>query len=97
MRQNLTKKEIINSIYMQLGFSKKLIENILEDLFEILLEKLKQKGKVKITNFGTFILRHKKSRIGRNPKTKKEAIISERNVITFKPSKFFKNKINNAN
>ena len=95
MRQNLTKKEIINSIYMQLGFSKKLIENILEDLFEILLEKLKQEGKVKITNFGTFILRHKKSRIGRNPKTKKEAIISERNVITFKPSKFLKNKINN--
>ena len=51
----------------------------------------------KISNFGTFILRHKKSRIGRNPKTKKEAIISERNVILFKPSKFLKNKINNVN
>ena len=59
MRQNLTKKEIINSIYMQLGYSKKLIENILEDLFDVLLEKLKQKGKVKISNFGTFTLRHK--------------------------------------
>ena len=97
MRQNLTKKEIINSIYMQLGYSKKLIENILEDLFDVLLESLKEKGKVKISNFGTFILRHKKSRIGRNPKTKKEAIISERNVILFKPSKFFKNKVNNVN
>ena len=97
MRQNLTKKEIINSIYMQLGFSKKLIENILEDIFEILLESLKEKGKVKISNFGTFILRHKKPRIGRNPKTKKEALISERNVILFKPSKFLKNKINNVN
>ena len=97
MRQNLTKKEIINSIYMQLGFSKKLIENILEDIFDILLESLKDKGKVKISNFGTFILRHKKSRIGRNPKTKKEAIISERKVILFKPSKFLKNKINNVN
>ena len=96
MRQNLTKKEIINSIYMQLGFSKKLIENILEDIFDILLESLKEKGKVKISNFGTFILRHKKSRIGRNPKTKKEAIISERKVILFKPSKFLKNKINNV-
>jgi len=96
MRQNLTKKEIINSIYMQLGFSKKLIENILEDIFEILLESLKNKGKVKISNFGTFILRHKKSRVGRNPKTKKEAIISERNVVLFKPSKFLKNKINNV-
>tara|TARA_B100000131_G_scaffold263227_1_gene259993 strand:+ start:284 stop:577 length:294 start_codon:yes stop_codon:yes gene_type:complete len=97
MRQNLTKKEIINSIYMQLGYSKKLIENILEDMFEIILESLKEKGKVKISNFGTFILRHKKSRIGRNPKTKKEAVISERNVILFKPAKFLKNKINNVN
>tara|TARA_X000000368_G_C22915522_1_gene660602 strand:- start:150 stop:443 length:294 start_codon:yes stop_codon:yes gene_type:complete len=97
MRQNLTKKEIINSIYMQLGFSKNLIENILEDIFEILLETLKEKGKVKVSNFGTFELRHKKSRIGRNPKTKEKAIISERNVILFKPSKFLKNKINNVN
>ena len=47
MRQNLTKKEIINSIYMQLGYSKKLIENIIEDMFDILLENLKSKGKVK--------------------------------------------------
>ncbi len=97
MRQNLTKKEIVNSIYMQLGYSKKLIENLLEDIFEVLLESLKNNGKVKISNFGTFILRHKKSRIGRNPKTKKEAIISERNVILFKPSKYFKKKINNVN
>ena len=97
MRQNLTKKEIINSIYMQLGFSKKLIETVLEDIFEILLDSIKEEGKVKISNFGTFILRHKKSRVGRNPKTKKEAIISERNVVLFKPSKFLKNKINNVN
>ena len=97
MRQNLTKKEIINSIYMQLGFSKKLIENIIEDIFEILLENLKTQGKVKISNFGTFILRYKKSRVGRNPKTKKESVISERNVILFKPSKYLKNKINNVN
>ncbi len=96
MRQNLTKKEIINSIYMQLGYSKNLIENVLEDIFDVLLKSLKENGKVKISNFGTFILRYKKSRIGRNPKTKKETIISERNVILFKPSKFLKKKINNA-
>ncbi|MDC3061118.1 integration host factor subunit alpha [Candidatus Pelagibacter sp.] len=96
MRQNLTKKDLINSIYMQLGYSKKLIENIIEDIFELILNGLKKKGKVKITNFGTFILRYKKSRIGRNPKTKKEALITERNVILFKPSKFLKNKINNV-
>ena len=94
MRQNLTKKEIINSIYMQLGFSKKLIENILEDMFEILLNSLKNNGKVKISNFGTFILRHKKSRVGRNPKTKEPKIISRRDVVLFKPSKDFKEFVN---
>ena len=81
---------------MQLGYSKKLIENILEDIFEIILLSLKEQGKVKISKFGTFILRYKKSRVGRNPKTKQEAIISERNVILFKPSKFLKNRINNV-
>ena len=94
MRQNLTKKEIINAVYMQVGYSKKLIENIFEDMFEILLESLKEKGKVKISNFGTFELRHKKSRIGRNPKTKEEKTISARKVILFKPSNEFKAYIN---
>tara|TARA_B100000941_G_C27976561_1_gene288971 strand:+ start:30 stop:317 length:288 start_codon:yes stop_codon:yes gene_type:complete len=94
MRVNLTKKEIVNSIYMQLGFSKKVSENLLEDFFSIIIEELIQNKKVKISNFGTFILRYKKSRLGRNPKTLKQSIISERNVILFKPSKDLKNFIN---
>tara|TARA_B100001989_G_C24129808_1_gene265009 strand:+ start:85 stop:384 length:300 start_codon:yes stop_codon:yes gene_type:complete len=95
MRINLTKKEIINSIYMQLGYSKKIAENLLEDFLSIILEELKKNKKVKVSNFGTFIVRHKKSRIGRNPKTLEKKIISERNVILFKPSKELKNYINN--
>ena len=94
MRTNLTKKEIINSIYMQLGFSKKISENLLEDFLYIILNELKLKQKVKIAKFGTFILRHKKSRIGRNPKTLEKKVITERNVILFKPSKELKNFIN---
>ena len=94
MRINLTKKEIINSIYMQIGFSKKIIENLLEDLFLIILNELIKNNKVKIPKFGTFILRYKKSRIGRNPKTLEKKIISERNVILFKPSKELKSLIN---
>ena len=97
MRVNLTKKEIVNSIYMQLGFSKKVCENLLEDFFSILIEELIQNKKVKISNFGTFILRFKKSRLGRNPKTLKQSIISERNVILFKPSKEFKEFVNLRN
>ena len=94
MRINLTKKNIINSIYMQIGFSKIVIENLFEDLFSILLNELIIHKKVKISNFGTFILRYKKSRIGRNPKTLEKKIISERNVILFKPSKELKEFIN---
>ena len=96
MRNNLTKKDLINSIYMQLGFSKKIIEILIDDFFEILLDKLIANNKVKITNFGTFILKNKKERIGRNPKTKEKAIITKRNVITFKPSKEVKKYINNS-
>ncbi len=85
MRINLTKKDIINAIYMQIGFSKKISENLLEDIFQILLNNIITKGKVKIAKFGTFKLRKKKQRIGRNPKTREEKIISERNVVLFKP------------
>ena len=95
MRVNLTKKEIINSIYMQIGFSKIVIENLFEDLFSILLNELIIHKKVKISNFGTFKLKTKKSRIGRNPKTLEKKIISERNIISFKPSKELKYYINN--
>tara|TARA_B100000575_G_C23028410_1_gene592173 strand:- start:67 stop:363 length:297 start_codon:yes stop_codon:yes gene_type:complete len=94
MRENLTKKDIINSIYMQLGFSKKVLEVILEDILNIIVENLKNNKKVKISNFGTFEIRHKKERQGRNPKTKEEKIISARNVVLFKPSKDFKEFIN---
>ena len=94
MRINLTKKEIINSIYMQLGYSKKISENLLEDFLSIILENLIKNKKVKIPKFGTFSIRHKKSRIGRNPRTLEKKIITERNVILFKPSKDLKNFIN---
>ena len=97
MRINLTKKEIVNSIYMQLGYSKKICENLLEDFLSIILEELIKNKKVKIAKFGTFTIRQKKSRIGRNPKTKEEKIISERNVVLFKPSKEFKEFINTKN
>ena len=94
MRINLTKKEIVNSIYMQIGYSKKISENLLEDLLSLILNELILKKKVKIPKFGTFILRNKKSRIGRNPKTKEEKVIPERNVILFKVSKELKDYIN---
>ena len=97
MRFNITKKNIINSIYMQLGFSKKILEVIFDDMLNIIVENIKKKKKIKISNFGTFELRHKKQREGRNPKTKEIKTISERNVILFKPSKDLREFINSKN
>ena len=97
MRINLTKKDIINSIYMQIGFSKKISENLFDDIFECILENLIKYNKLKISNFGTFTVKNKKSRPGLNFKTKEKKIISERNVVLFKPSKKFKEFINSKN
>ena len=79
---------------MQIGFSKKISENLLEDIFEIILNNIIKNKKVKIAKFGTFSLKKKYQRVGRNPKTGETKIISERNVILFKASKEFKKYIN---
>ena len=97
MRINLTKKDLINQVYMQIGFSKQISENLIEEFFSLIISNIKNEKKLKISNFGTFSVRLKKSRIGRNPKTKEEKTISQRNVVLFKPSKEFKKFINLIN
>ena len=94
MRINLTKKDLVNLIYMQLGFSKQISENLIDDFFHTIIDNLYKEKILKLSKFGTFIIRQKRSRIGRNPKTKEEKIINERNVVLFKPSKEFKNFVN---
>ena len=96
MRINLTKKDLVNLIYMQLGFSKQIAENLIDDFLLTISLNIKNEKKLKLSKFGTFSIREKKSRIGRNPKTKEKKIISERKVILFKPSKEFKDFINSV-
>ena len=79
---------------MQIGFSKQVSESLIEEFFSLLIQNLKKEKKLKLSKFGTFSIREKKSRIGRNPKTKEEKKISERKVALFKPSKEFKEFIN---
>ena len=95
MRINLTKKDLVNQVYMQLGFSKLICENLINDFFATIIFNIKIEKKLKLSKFGTFSIRQKKSRIGRNPKTKEAKIISSRDVVLFKPSKEFKEFINN--
>ena len=97
MRKNLTKKDLVNIIYMQVGFSKQISEYLIDEFFSLITLNLKKEKKMKLTKFGTFFIKSKKSRIGRNPKTKEDKIISERNVVLFKPSKEFKEFINSKN
>ena len=94
MRINLTKKDLVNLIYMQLGFSKQISENLIDDFFQTIIDNLYKEKTLKLSKFGTFSIRQKKSRVGRNPKTKKEALIPERNVVLFKASKEFKDFVN---
>ena len=95
MRVNLTKKDLVNLVYMQLGFSKQVSESLIDDFLSTIIINIKKEKKLKLSRFGTFSIRQKKSRIGRNPKTKESKIIASRDVVLFKPSKEFKEFINN--
>ena len=94
MRIKLTKKDLVNLVYMQLGFSKQISENLIEDFLSTIVTNIKLEKKLKLSKFGTFSIRKKKSRIGRNPKTKETKVISSRDVVLFKPSKEFKEFVN---
>jgi integration host factor subunit alpha len=70
---------------------------LIEDFLSTILKNIIEEKKLKISKFGTFSIRQKKSRIGRNPKTKETKMISSRQVVLFKPSKEFKELINLRN
>ena len=89
-----TRQSLADLVYKELGISKVEASNFIDDIFDLISSELEKKNKVKIANFGAFNIREKKQRIGRNPKTKENKVISSRTVITFKPSKILKNKIN---
>jgi integration host factor subunit alpha len=82
---------------MQIGFSKNISENLIDDFLSTVMKNLKIEKKLKLSKFGTFTIRSKKSRIGRNPKTKEQKIISNRDVVLFKASKEFKDLVNSKN
>ena len=91
---NITRDDISEYIYQEFGLSKKDCNDFVNDFLDQIINGLIENRIVKIHNFGTFKLRKKNARIGRNPKTKEEVMISERNVISFIPSKKFLNNLN---
>ncbi len=94
---NITREDIAEFINNEFGLTKKDCVNLVNDIIEEVIEGLKEHNIVKIHNFGTFKLRRKNARIGRNPKTKEEIMIAPRNVISFLPSKHILKKLNYFN
>ena len=94
LRKNIKRKDLIANVYFNIGFSKTISENIVYDIFNLFINNIISNNVLKISNFGNFIKKNKKQRIGRNPKTKELKVISSRNIIIFKPSNLLKKRIN---
>ena len=93
--KNITRDEISEFINNEFGLTKKDCSDIVNHLIEEIIVGLISHGLIKIHNFGTFKVKRKNERIGRNPKTKEDVIIPSRNVISFTPSKKILKTINN--
>lgn len=90
----MTKADLIENVYLKTGFSKKESADIVEMVFELMKDTLGSGEKIKIAGFGNFVVKEKASRRGRNPQTGDEIEISERRILTFKPSQVLKGSIN---
>jgi integration host factor subunit alpha len=89
----MTKADLVDAIYERVGFSKKESAKVVEMVFDIIKDTLSDGEKIKISGFGNFVVREKRSRIGRNPQTGEEIEISARRVLTFKPSQVLRNAL----
>jgi integration host factor subunit alpha len=90
----MTKANIVEEVYKKVGFSKSQAAEIVETVFETMKQVLESGEKLKISGFGNFTPRDKKTRIGRNPKTGEAIEISARRVVTFKASPVLKARMN---
>jgi integration host factor subunit alpha len=93
----MTKAQVVEHLFEKVGFSKKDSSDVVEMILETIKEALIKGEKVKISGFGNFVVKEKKARRGRNPQTGDDLTISERRVLTFKPSQVLKSAINAGN
>ena len=90
----MTKADLVDAIYEKIGFSKKEASDLVELVFDTLKDSLSSGEKIKISGFGNFIVREKRSRVGRNPQTGESIEISARRVLTFRPSQVLRAEVN---
>lgn len=90
----MTKADIVDIVFEKVGYSKKDVSAVIEEVFECIKTELEKGEKVKISGFGNFTIHQKRARRGRNPQTGAEITIDERRVMTFKASQILKKAIN---
>lgn len=89
----MTKADIIDVLYAKLDYPRKETQEIVEAMFEMIKVELEKGENIKLPGFGNFVIRSKRARIGRNPKTGEEMEITARKVLTFKPSTILRHRI----
>lgn len=92
----MTKADLVESVYLKTGFSKKESSDIVEMVFDMIKETLEGGEKIKVAGFGNFVVKEKATRRGRNPQTGEEIKITSRRILTFKPSQVLKSAINGS-
>jgi integration host factor subunit alpha len=92
----MTKADIVEALYEKVGFSKKEAADLVELVFDTIKSTLSQGQKIKVSGFGNFVVREKRSRIGRNPQTGESIEITARRVLTFRPSQVLRAEVNAA-
>jgi integration host factor subunit alpha len=92
----MIKADIIDLVHEKIGFSRHESAGVVEAALDVLKEALQKGERVQIVGFGSFVVRPKKERVGRNPKTGEEIIIAPRKVMTFTPSKILRDLVNDG-
>lgn len=95
MSNTLTRQDIANAVHNQLGLSRNESAELVEAVLEELSSCFEKGEQVKISSFGTFSVSRKSERVGRNPKSGKEAVITPRRVLSFRPSTQMRERVNN--
>ena len=90
----MTKADMIDAICEEIGFSKRESAKIVENMLDIIKERLENGENVMLSGFGSFNIQHKRARVGRNPQTGEDITISARRVLSFKPSNVLREQLN---
>jgi integration host factor subunit alpha len=96
MKRSLIRADIAEAIYQKIGLSRNESADMVGTILDEISESLEEGNNVKITSFGSFTVRNKRQRIGRNPKTGQEVPITPRRVLSFRPSHILRKKVNTS-